>query len=281
MSPWSVAIVAVYVLVGSMHCFGAAVNVLTGDGAPLGRRALAGAVGERRRGGRRAGGRRGRRRARRRRRRRGRRGHRRRRARGVVVAVAVDEPRQHEDEDQQGDGGAAADEHPLGEPLARDLLGLLLVLQLPVGLLTLALVRTHEGGRLPAGRDGTGAGHSGWASAGSGPWPVWNRPPNADRAGRHGEPHPGQVREVVVEGPAVAAQGAQDAGVRHDDRQSAVGGRRHVLEGGHDAAHQRRPPARSPAVAARRPGSRASRPRSRPRSDPATGRRRPPAGVRR
>jgi hypothetical protein len=35
MSPWSVAIVAVYVLAGSMHCCGAAVNVLTGVGDPV------------------------------------------------------------------------------------------------------------------------------------------------------------------------------------------------------------------------------------------------------
>ena len=206
--------------------------------------------------------------------------HRRRRGRVVVIAVAVDEPGEHEDEDQQGDGGAAADERPAwcsrcGRPpwpAARTS---------AAGWPSVARASRYPRGPKatgePARRRGTSqrlGGHRLMRARGRSGTGRRTRP--CRRA--TDEPHPGQVGEVVVERAAVAAQGTQDAGVGHDDRQAPRRRRRRrprarARSGRCSSASGSKPGGRRPV-----PGTRASRPRSRPRSGPATGRRRSPAG---
>ena len=259
-----------------MHCCGAAVNVLTGVARPVGRRALAGAVGERRRGGRRA------------------------RASAVVdvpgsspglVAAAAtvvaggrrrrrrcgDEQGEHEDEGQQADGGADADEHPLGQPLP---------LRPPWPAAGTSAAGSPSGVRAcpyPRGRKAIGAAetapgqrHSGWASA----------EPGAVRRSRTGPP-----KRRPCRGPRANHMPAEvRRGARRAPRSGGAAARRTPAWDttiGHGA--RRRPPRRRPRAPARpgpssvglgleapadghrRRGSPASRPRSRPTVRPSHG----------
>ena len=173
-------------------------------------------------------------------------------------------------EREQPDSGDDADDQPFPPPLALGDLRLLLVLELAVGPLPLALLRSHERRRLPA----TVIVARGCALAGD-----VEQPGEPDRAGLDGEPQPGEVGEVLVD--PRRRGGGWPAAPRRGRRRVAPCPTRPRWR--HPPAPRRHgpqvpPPARSRAVAARRRGSPASRLRSRATSALPTGRRRPLAG---
>ena len=116
---------------------------------------------------------------------------------------------------RHADDGADADDDRARQLAALLLLGLLLVLQLAVGLLPFTLLGSHERRRLTAA--------SGCGSAPSQARVVVDadvarrleQPDEADRAGVgiDGEPQAAEVGEVLVDGAGVAADGPQHAGV--------------------------------------------------------------------
>ena len=146
----------------------------------------------------------------------------------VVAGVSSSSPSPNAHGEEQHEGEAADDGDDADHDRARQLaalllLGLLLVLQLAVGLLPFTLLGSHERRRLPAPR---GAGRQGSQAPVVVDADVPGRLEQADEADRpgigiDGEPQAAEVGEVLVDGAGVPAHRPEDPGVGHDDRHGA------------------------------------------------------------